>query len=244
MKRLGPGRIDVSSEVGVGTEISVTLPIDFVCSQTNASSFPFEFTAANRPRTSSRRIISDELNNLFGDPSNLLPATPVAVPIPTFTSTSTPSPAHPPSPAANGSIAQPPQVDFPSAVAAFHTTLSPTPEAEANSGPDELTIEAAKLAIASSQEVQSSIIPMSSPSAAGSFDALEAKGQGQTAAAPPATAISRPKTVAPTLGPQSKVSIAPDVHVLFADDNPVARNILIKLFTGKVRRQFPNHFVD
>jgi len=232
VKRLGPGRIDVTSQLDAGTEISVTLPLDFVYKQP-ANSFPFNFNSQNTSRpTSSRRIISDELNKLLGPPSQMLPSeatTPPPVP-PSPSTSFTPSFSSP-----NKRNLRPPQVDFPHAVAAVQASLA-SPVQAPETGPtlpsfgqDDLAIEAAKLAIATTQEVDSSLIPMSSPLPVTAIDEeqaqLNARKEEEARAA-----NARQKKVEE----QRKKSVAPDVHVLFADDNPVARNILVKLFTGKV----------
>lgn len=73
---------------------------------------------------------------------------------------------------------------------------------------------------------------MSSPLPAAEIDEEQAQLNARKEAEA-AAANARQKKVEE----QRKASVAPDVHVLFADDNPVARNILVKLFTGKVSLQ-------
>lgn len=237
VKRLGPGRIDVSSELGVGTEFSVTLPMDFVCSTAAADhekGFPFSVGSRQRPETSTRKVISSQLNQLFGHASDILPPTKQQSQGHPASATADDAARPPPVPSSVSS-GPPAPVDFPSAVAALHSTLSSILEAEAdpNNSPDELAIEAAKLAIAATQQVESSVIPMSSPSAVekGPEVADLANGTGPT----------NGDEVRRMAREKRQSSVAPDIHVLFADDNPVARNILTKLFTGKVSEAVLSH---
>jgi len=215
VKELGPGRIDVTSEVDVGSEISVTLPLDFVY-KPSPNSFPFTLDFQNASKLTSRRIISDELDALLGPLSQMFPSDLAPQPIP-------PSPT--PLSVSSHSIERslhPPEIVSQQAVAAVQVSTT-TPVQ------NDLATEVAKLAIASSEEVDASLLPISSPLPTTKINEdqaqLKARMEDEVAAA---TVRQR------NVQEQRKASIAPDVHVLFADDNPVARNILVKLFTVKV----------
>lgn len=214
MKGLGPGRIDVTSELGAGSEISVTLPLDFVY-KPSPNSFPFTLDFQNASRLTSRRIISDELDALLGPLSQMLPSDLVPQPVPPSPTSLTLS-----SQPIERSL-HPPEVVSQQAVAAVQVSIT-TPVQ------DDLATEVAELAIASSEEVDSSLLPISSPLS--TTKTHEDQAQLNAKMEEEAAADARQRNVPE----QRKASVAPDVHVLFADDNPVARNILVKLFTVKV----------
>ncbi|GAA5928816.1 hypothetical protein JCM1841_003579 [Sporobolomyces salmonicolor] len=247
VKRMG-GRIDVTSKLGHGTEMIVTLPLDFVSSSTCASS-----TTSGPPRAPysspifTRRVISDELGKLLQPgPSHILAPTssPSSVDNAALSATS-PSPV-PASPSSMPHTLLPP-IDFEDAVKAAQATLRSTSTntpvrdeggttvIHALADREHLVVEAAKLSISSSQGVEPTTLPMVSSRALSEADAK--KQQPATAVeltAPELLSLKPlPQLVKEETEGRKKHSVAPGVRVLFADDNPVARNILTKLLAGK-----------
>ncbi|GAA6060415.1 hypothetical protein JCM10212_002183 [Sporobolomyces blumeae] len=239
------GRIDVSSQVNVGTEIAVSLPLDFV---TPAPTSGFPFTPAARERTggpTTRRVISDELNKLLGSGPPELPSTIVS----THASSRMSSVVHTPQTPGTPGDVRPTARDiaFSDAVAAVQASMStplgsPVLErrepnlAAAVATQDDLAIEAAKLALTTSHGIESTMLPMISPVAVAEQAMAACRKvteQAHAAALNNAPSTVEPEIVKRRVDERRKASVAPDCHVLCADDNPVARNILIKLFTGK-----------
>ncbi|GAA5994661.1 hybrid sensor histidine kinase/response regulator [Rhodotorula paludigena] len=224
LKRMG-GKLDVVSQLGAGTSMSITLPIDLVASAPSTSTL-----SPSLPRIS-RRNVSEELARLLHlGPGGLGPLTPPA------------QPARNISPSAGFFASQPrvttslDKVDFETAISVAHASLSPTiqpvrpdslartPSFQLNTPPrkaartlglkadsNELVVETAKLSVAAVSSAASRRVPMSDP--------LDA---------------DRPLSIVP---PVSDAVTGPSHHgkvrVLVAEDNPIARNILVKLLTGK-----------
>ncbi|GAA5863031.1 hypothetical protein JCM1840_002443 [Sporobolomyces johnsonii] len=251
VKRMG-GRIDVISQLGHGTEMIVTLPLDFVSSPANAASTTSGPGSASYSSPNlTRRIISDELGKLLQPgPSHILAPTPSPSSADNAAlSAAPPSPL--PGPPKPKPPAPPPQIDFEDAVEAAQASLGSTStNTPARDGGDatvirtradaeDLVVEAAKLSISSSQGVEQSALPMVSSRALSEADAAKQQptGLGLTDLGLPAPEILSakplPQLVKEEMEERKKHSVAPGVRVLFADDNPVARNILTKLLAGK-----------
>ncbi|GAA5906724.1 hypothetical protein JCM6882_003285 [Rhodosporidiobolus microsporus] len=212
IKRLG-GKLECWSQVGVGTTMTVTLPLEFTPSAdlqpANGDSRP------SYPRTK-RRVISEELARLL-------------------------RPSSPPSSAARpnfersssfvSTLSSNASVDFPTAVEVTQAALFPS-SPHVHSGPalpptsrtplqprspsaashsnrilgaaaehEDLVIEAAKLSLSSAPQVASTVLPVAE-----------------------VPSPSKVEKASPT---------SRRVKVLACEDNPIARNILVKLFTGK-----------
>ncbi|GAA5903808.1 hypothetical protein JCM5296_003931 [Sporobolomyces johnsonii] len=251
VKRMG-GRIDVISQLGHGTEMIVTLPLDFVSSPANAASTTSGPGSASYSSPNlTRRIISDELGKLLQPgPSHILAPTPSPSSADNAAlSAASPSPPH--GPPKSKPPAPPPQIDFEDAVEAAHASLGSTStNTAARDGGDaaairtradaeDLVVEAAKLSISSSQGVEQSALPMVSSRALSEADVAKQQptGLGLTdvglLAPESLSAKPLPQLVKEEMEERKKHSVAPGVRVLFADDNPVARNILTKLLAGK-----------
>ncbi|KAM0753373.1 hypothetical protein T439DRAFT_379064 [Meredithblackwellia eburnea MCA 4105] len=214
VKRMS-GKIDVVSTLGKGTTIRVAVPLNFLPPQVDTDS-PDRSPSFTRTKPSLSpggtslfqcRIISDELGNLFN-------------------------------PAGSSHVLSTPQFeregfDFSQAVEAVQASIGSTrklgrvPSKRVKRSimlggkleDADLASEAAKLTI-------SETLATSPPKPPSFFDIVPA----------PSTAvnisnISRdPAAIAPA---PPNGGLAPDVRVLIADDNPIARNILAKLFSGK-----------
>ncbi|GAA5977708.1 hypothetical protein JCM11641_001384 [Rhodosporidiobolus odoratus] len=206
LKRLG-GKLEVASELGVGTTMSVTLPIDFTTSPQSTPKSPS--LHASLPRVS-RRIISDEIAALLRPAltSPTLPHTDSSE-FPSNTSST------------DGSIHE---VDFSATVSAAQASLaqassvstgSTPPAALLRSPSSTSSIASRVLGITEEEEslvVGAAKLSLSRLSSAASVRVEPLKGSSKD---------------------KQAQSIAPDVKVLCADDNRVALNILIKLFSGK-----------
>ncbi|BGP24117.1 sensor histidine kinase/response regulator [Rhodotorula toruloides] len=208
LKRMG-GRLDVSSQLGVGTLMHMTIPLDFVQSAVSPS------TDSSLPRLRTRNISSELRQSLHHSSANLL------LPQPTTRSRST-SLSLPVNGTSTSLLSTTPalvQVDFDAAIAASPAFLSlprpahfqaairsqsPVPPLATRAGPDDLAVDAANLrpAIATADRA-SPIGSVSYPSTqTGSQPAVEQTKKQQ-------------------------------VKVLVAEDNPIARNILVRLLSGK-----------
>ncbi|GAA6058264.1 hypothetical protein JCM3770_004330 [Rhodotorula araucariae] len=233
VKRMG-GRLDVASQVGVGTSMTVTLPLDFLASPYSPSTSPPD--SPFLPRVV-RRNVSEELGRLLQpSPSaevSLGPATGRAR-APTGL-----APLPPPSPTARPQPSTTPtsELDFDQAVSAMQAALasSPAPVSPPDRSPaskeaqlargtslrrpgepprklsaraveEDLAIDAAKLTISNVGDAASRRVPMVDP-----LEGLSSEEVEQS--------HSR--------GARRKV------RVLVAEDNPIARNILVKLLSGK-----------
>ncbi|GAA5841100.1 hypothetical protein JCM11251_008018 [Rhodosporidiobolus azoricus] len=218
LERLG-GKLECWSKPGVGTIMTVTLPLEF--------SAPSEAPDSNGDRPLShpsvqRRVISDELSLLLQHGPGGGHASPASP---------TPSAGRPgfERVASYRSAMSSNSIDFPTAVEATSATLFPSsppvesPVRENTSKPspparpplvssrsnrilgavgehEDLVVEAAKLSLSSTPAVASTILPTAHPP--------------QEPSLPKGSTLRR-------------------VKVLACEDNPIARNILIKLFTGK-----------
>ncbi|GAA5941688.1 hybrid sensor histidine kinase/response regulator [Sporobolomyces koalae] len=232
VRRLGPGRIDVASQEGIGTRITVTLPIDFVGHE-HGETGPTSGCAC-RP-SASRKIISDELEALLRTSPNL-PAPTILVESVSGATAQPSSSRSMQSPACSGRDSlRSPDINFSEAVAAVQASLLPTSastngSAKPTPDQDDLAVETAKLAISSTQPIESSIIPMASPPKIEEDERAQLDLNSGPVSVP---AVSNAIKTATPATSAAKASVAPDVRVLFADDNPLARNILTKLLTGK-----------
>ncbi|GAA6039138.1 hypothetical protein JCM8097_005344 [Rhodosporidiobolus ruineniae] len=210
IKRLG-GKLDVWSELGVGTSFTATLPLEFTAPP---EAQPSPARAPSLPRIK-RRVISDELAALL-QPRDLTPSDSRSKPI--LDNDTTPTPA-----TADRATDH---ADFSAAVAATQASLAPRMPIKAALAPptppapslapstlttrvlggkadaEDLVVEAAKLSLSSSSAVATASLP-----------------------APDASTFPTPSH--PVKAARRKVK------VLCAEDNPIARNILVKLFTGK-----------
>ncbi|BGP39437.1 hypothetical protein JCM10450v2_003390 [Rhodotorula kratochvilovae] len=231
VKRMG-GKLDVASQLGVGTAMTVTLPLDFLASESSPP--PSPPSSPYLPRII-RRNVSEELGRLLqpstgadsaaSSSTGRARAPPGLGPLPLAS-------AHVPAPMSTTPISE---LDFDQAVSAMQASLLPPPaptsplrsprsqpaqlsrggslrrpgepprKLSARADDEELAVEAAKLSIGSVGDVKSRMVPMADP-----MDGL-----------PPE------EEKAPSRGARRRV------RVLVAEDNPIARNILIKLLNGK-----------
>lgn len=232
VKRLG-GEIDVASEVGKGTTIRLVLPVEFdpdSCppspSPDSAHSglpTPRQMYSPTTPRQStghwgprlSTRVISDELMALFS-PGSRLAQTP---------------------------FEEAADFDFGRAVdAAQQAMLDDQPKLRRIpstkrrqkpivndlASPSDFADELAKLTLSEAA---------TSPPAVSGFDLRPPPSSAMARRrAPPLPAMPKdvPQPVTMPAPPPFSPKRLPKVHVLFADDNAIARNILSKLFSGKV----------
>ncbi|GAA5926102.1 hypothetical protein JCM3775_005204 [Rhodotorula graminis] len=233
VKRMG-GKLDVASQLGLGTAITVTLPLDFTIHPSSPLVPP------SLPRIV-RRNISEELSRLLRPrPHEPTPQS----------STSTSAQTAPLAPgrqrsttlsSRSGDIAVPAglskaaspieELSFDEAVSAMHASLeSPHPspssapgdakrtrrpsmrrldephrQVSARAVEDDLAVEAAKLSLSGVGDKARIVTPMKDP-------LLPSPPLEE----PPSPGFRRRK-----------------VRVLIAEDNPIARNILVKLLTGK-----------
>ncbi|BGP31509.1 hypothetical protein JCM10296v2_003274 [Rhodotorula toruloides] len=204
LKRMG-GKLDVSSQLGAGTHMRITVPLDFVPTPTSPP------TDSPLPRLRTRNISAELRHFLQHGPSSLLAsrsatssrAASLSLPLDGTALSLSPVPATP-------ALAK---VDFDAAVAAAAATFPfprPTDSAQppppgAEAGVEDLVVDAAKLSLASATAGLSS--PMK-----GTSDPPREDG---------------PPTSASEQGGRRQVK------VLVAEDNPIGRNILVKLLSGK-----------
>ncbi|GAA5866559.1 hypothetical protein JCM8547_005459 [Rhodosporidiobolus lusitaniae] len=212
LQRLG-GKLDVWSQQGVGTNMTITIPFDFLPSADSANSpRPPSPPKATLPRIK-RRVISEELATLLrSNPNHRTPQSdtrslPSITPIEERDSMDFgqavsatraalfPAPSGP-------YIAEPPSLLKRTSSRTSRRTPVPKPVLAAPAGQEELVVEVAKLSLSASPAV----VAASSPTI-GSFADSPSEEQAKK--------------------PGGKVK------VLCADDNTIARNILVKLFTGK-----------
>ncbi|BGO91032.1 hypothetical protein NBRC10512_000161 [Rhodotorula toruloides] len=204
LKRMG-GKLDVSSQLGVGTLMRITIPLDFVPTPNSPP------TDSSLPRLRTRNISAELRHVLQHGPSSLLAsrsttrsrAASLSLPLDGTALSLSPLPATP-------ALAT---VDFDAAVAATAATFpyplptdsAPPPPLGAKEGPEDLVGDAAKLSL-------------SSATAGLSFESTPVPGLQPVGEMQPSTA---------------KQGRGRQVKVLVAEDNPIGRNILVKLLNGK-----------
>ncbi|GAA6057133.1 hypothetical protein NBRC10513_004371 [Rhodotorula toruloides] len=209
LKRMG-GKLDVSSQLGAGTLMRITVPLDFIPTSTSPNN------DSPLPRLRTRNISAELRHFLQHGPSSLLAsrsttrsrAASLSLPVDGTAMSLSPLPATP----ALG------KVDFDAAVAATAATFPlPQPISSdsaipsqpwplgAKAGPEDLVVDATKLSLASATAGLSSEDT--------SISGLQAQ-----------------RDLQPSTATQSRTR---QVKVLVAEDNPIARNILVKLLSGK-----------
>ncbi|GAA5876037.1 hypothetical protein JCM8547_003538 [Rhodosporidiobolus lusitaniae] len=216
------GKLDVASALGTGSTFRITVPLEFAPPQDPQTplaipSLPRNIAFAPRPRATSvslshvtfrRRIISEELSALFSPSSKLSP------------------------------FVEKPSFDFSQAVEAAQASITPKlggvpPLRRKRSGlgskasEGDLVDDLAKLSVAAASSPNA--VNLAAPG--GSYFAIS---NGATSSLP--TSPLRQRTEMPSMPMPSFIPAQQQksrVRVLVADDNPVSRSILAKLFQGK-----------
>ncbi|KAI5475998.1 hypothetical protein MNV49_000511 [Pseudohyphozyma bogoriensis] len=250
VKRMG-GKIDVMSQVGKGTTIRVTLPLTFVVPVTVDD--PNAFFPAKAPTNGTsdqthqkhehktsyrRRIISDELGTLLATPgekpafdfsqSNSLDSPAFALELPSIE----PFTLSPPEPRAAKIRLAPisPPLDSPGTPGTPGSQDATTPKIlSAGLGIDGNASTPTTMAGKEVSPTPPSVFPfpaIATPKVASVGEPEPVMETTPMSPPAPASAPAQPSAAGPT-------SLFPDVNVLVADDNVIARNIMAKLFGGK-----------
>lgn len=203
--------------------MTVTLPLDFLPTPDSPATSPSS-PSSSRPYLPriKRRVISEELDAVLRSGSS---STTTSVP-PTFASPphsdDTPLPLPSPSLTPNG-------VDFNDAVSAARAALFPPPSAPTLEPPS-------LLKRTSSRTSRRPPVTKTAINAEGAAEDLVVDIAKLALANSPAVAaadVTTPSAAPTTLNGDAEGPPRRKVKVLCAEDNPIGRNILVKLFTGK-----------